>query len=67
MFEDLIVMLLEKKAQVNATLDKIDKLLAECGYVEPKVETVEVENQETVLEETLEQPTELTETYQGDL
>lgn len=64
MFEDLIKMLLDKKEQVNATLDKIDKLLAECGYVEP---TVEVENKETVLEETLEQSTELAETYQGDL
>ena len=35
MFGDLIEMLLKKKAEVIAVVDKIDKLLEECGYVEP--------------------------------
>ena len=46
MFQDLIDMLLNKKAEVMQTLDKIDSMLKQCGYEEPKVEV-----EETITEE----------------
>lgn len=46
MFQDLIDMLLNKKAEVMKTLDKIDSMLEQCGYVEPKVEVEEAVTEE---------------------
>lgn len=33
MFKDIIEMLLNKRAEVEAVLQKIDSMLVECGYV----------------------------------
>lgn len=55
MFDDIIELLLHKKAALLDELErefarrseKIDRLLAECGYVEP-VEAVETSEEEAV-------------------
>ena len=61
MFEDVIKLLLEKKATLREEIErefaarsqKIDKLLDECGYVEPIEEAEEPAEEvaETVAEE----------------
>ena len=60
MFDEIINLLLVKKSEYQAIVEKIDTLLAECGYEEPTetpetnvdeqavTETTEAENGETI-------------------
>jgi len=50
MFQDLIELLLAKKAEAVAVVEKIESMLEQCDYVEPVVE-VEPQPQEPVVEE----------------
>lgn len=45
MFEDIIKLLLQKKEEEISRLQKIDKLLEECGYVTVEVHEPIIEKQ----------------------
>ena len=51
MFQDLIELLLAKKAEAVAVVEKINSMLGQCGYVEPVVEVEPQPEQEPAVEE----------------